>query len=114
MRTPIITLAIWSALASAVCAQRVYFGVVGGTGLTSDFPTMDFSGPADAFGNPAYRFQFLAGPRSMILGVLVEGRLSERFSIEADVLRRPMTTTIVFTEFPAAGGSIVSPTPTPR
>ena len=108
MRTPLLAILIWFNLVSTVYGQRVYFGVVGGTALTSDFPTTDITNPADAFGNPANRFQYLTGPRSLIVGALVEGRLTEGFSIEADVLRRPMKSIIVFTEFPASGGANVS------
>ena len=108
MRTPLLALSIWFTLVSTVCGQRVYFGVVGGTGLTANFPATDISSPADAFGDPANLFQYLTGPRSLIVGALVEGRLSERFSIELNVLRRPMNSTIIFTEFPAPGTSNVS------
>jgi hypothetical protein len=106
MRTPLRAVTIVFSFVSMVCGQRVYFGVVGGTALTSDFPTTDITNPADVFGNPANRFQYLTGPRSLIVGALVEGRLSEGFSVEADVLRRPMKSIIVFTEFPASGGDI--------
>src|SRR5260370_12870810 len=86
-------------LAFAASAQQLSFGVVGGTNLTSNFPTTDVTMPADMFGNPASRFQYLTGPRSFIFGALVEIRLSERFSIEVNVLHRPMKSTIIFTEF---------------
>ncbi len=64
--------------------------------------------PADAFGNPANRFQYLTGGRSLIVGALVEGRLSGGFSIEANVLHRPLMSTIIFSEFPAGGAPRVS------
>ena len=95
-------------VASILFGQRVYFGVVGGTNIIANFPTTDYSGPGDSFGNPAYRFQYFTGPRSLILGALVEGRLSESFSIEAEALRRPMPATIVFTQFPSGAPSVVS------
>ena len=95
-------------LAPEVSAQRLYFGVVGGTALTSDFPTTDYTTPADSFGNPASRFQFLTGPRSFIFGAQVEGRISDAFSIEVNALLRPMKDTIIFTEFPANGSTSVS------
>ena len=107
-RIPLLVVAIWFTLVSAAFGQRVYFGVVGGTALTSDFPTTDVSLPADAFGNPANRFQYLTGSRSLIVGALVEGRLSAGFSIEANVLHRPVTSAIIFTEFPAGGAPRVS------
>src|SRR5713101_392456 len=108
MRIPLFAVTIWLTLAFAACGQRVYFGVVGGTNLTSNFPTTDITTPADAFGNPANRFQYLTGPRSLIIGALVEGRLSERFSIEANVLHRPMKSTIIFTEFLAGASTETS------
>src|SRR5713101_7967691 len=108
MRIPLFAVTIWLTLVSAVCGQRVYFGVVGGTNLTSNFPTTDITSPADAFGNPANRFQYLTGARSLIIGALVEFRLSQHFSIEANALHRPMNATIIFTEFPAGGVTKVS------
>ena len=103
VRVTLFAVTIWFSLGSAAWAQRLYFGVVGGTNLTSNFPTTDVTTPADAFGNPANRFQYLTGPRSPIFGALVEGRLSDRFSIEANVLLRPMKNTIIYTQFLANG-----------
>ncbi|MEP6535761.1 MAG: hypothetical protein ABJF23_10620, partial [Bryobacteraceae bacterium] len=94
-------------LASGCFGQPLYFGVVGGTNLTVNFPTTDYFTPADAFGNPASHFQYLTGSRSFIFGATVEGRLSDRFSIEANVLHRPMKARIIFTEFPEGGASTV-------
>ncbi len=71
-------------------AQRLSFVVVGGTSLTPDFPPVYQSGPIDQSGNPGYEGKYFGGPRSFILGALVEGHLSDRFSIEANVLHRPM------------------------
>ncbi|MEP6539197.1 MAG: hypothetical protein ABJF23_27925, partial [Bryobacteraceae bacterium] len=87
-------------LASCCFGQRLYFGVVGGTNLAVNFPTTDYFTPADAFGNPASHFQYVTGSRSFIFGAAIEGRLSDRFSLEANVLHRPMKASIVFTEFP--------------
>ena len=105
-RICLLAATMWFTLVPA-WAQRIFFGVVGGTGLTSDFPTTDISSPADEFGNPANRFQFLNGSRSLILGAMVEGRITEGLSIEANALHRPMKSTIVFTQFQASGGSSV-------
>src|ERR1035441_2557541 len=105
MGAPLFVVAVWLSFGSAVWSQRLYFGVLGGTNLTASFPTTDSSSPADAYGNPAYRFQFLTGPRSLIFGALAEARISDRFSIEANVLLRPMKSTIVYTEFLANGTS---------
>jgi hypothetical protein len=97
MRTHIIL--FFLTLVSAARGQRISFGVITGTSLTSDFPGRDYTTPADSFGNPASHFQFLTGPRSLTLGAAVEGRLSDSFSIEADALHRPMKSTIVYTTF---------------
>jgi hypothetical protein len=91
-------------LSAAVCfSQKLTVGVVGGTALTHDFLPRHESGAADAFGNPAYRFSYESGSRSFILGATLEGRLSEAFSIEANVLHRPMKNRITFTELPGDG-----------
>ena len=71
-----------------------------------EFSATDYTTPADSFVNPASRFQFLTGARSLILGLSVEARFSESFSIEANVLRRPMNSAIIFTEFLAGSPSI--------
>jgi hypothetical protein len=105
-RTCLLAATFWFTLVPAQ-AQRLFFGVAAGTGLTSDFPATDVSSPADEFGNPANRFQFLSGPRSLILGAMVEGRISDGLSVEANALHRPMKSTVVFTQFPAGGGSSV-------
>lgn len=96
------------AFAFAADAQRISIGVIGGTNITANFPVTDYSGPADDFGNPAYRFQHLSGPRSFIVGGLIEGRLSDSFSIEANVLHRPLKRTIIFTTFDTEGAATVS------
>jgi hypothetical protein len=66
------------------------------------------SGAADAYGNPAYRFQHLPGSRSLILGGLLEVKLTSSFAIEADILHRPLRTTLIFTQFPAGGPSVTT------
>jgi hypothetical protein len=55
MRTTWLVVALLMALEPVASGQRLYWGVIGGTGLTPDFPRYDLSGPADAYGNPAYR-----------------------------------------------------------
>jgi hypothetical protein len=100
--------AVWLGLTSAACGQRLYFAVIGGTNVTANFPVRDYMTPADSFGDPASRFQFLTGARSLILGLSVEARVSESFFIEANVLHRPMNSTIIFTEFPAGNPTITT------
>jgi hypothetical protein len=96
-------LAAWLSLCSTGSAQQLSVGFVGGVGLTKDFPLTEYSTPADAYGNPASWFQFRTGPKSFIAGASLEGRLWRRFSIEANVLRRPMTATMNFKTFPVSG-----------
>jgi hypothetical protein len=95
-------------LDGAAYGQRLYWGVIGGTGLTPDFPRYDASGTADAFGNPAYHFQRLPGPRSFILGGLLDVQLTRGLAIEANVLHRPLKTVMIFTTFPASGPSVTT------
>ena len=88
--------------------------MVGGTHLTNSFPVTDVSSPADAFGNPANRVLITSGPRSFILGASLEGKLNESFSIEANVLHRPLKWRFSFTEFQPDGPSFnVTETRTP-
>ena len=108
MRTAWLVVALLMALASAASGQRLYWGVIVGTGLTSDFPRYDVSGAADAYGNPAYHFQHLPDSRSLILGGLLEVQLTSGFAIEADILHRPLRTTIIDTSFPAGGPSVTT------
>jgi hypothetical protein len=82
--------------------QRLSFGVVGGTNLTSSFPGTDFTSPAE-FGNPRTRYQYFTGPRTFITGALLEGHFTQRFSMEASALHRPMKTIVISTELPNDG-----------
>ena len=95
-------------LGTAASGQRLYWGVIGGTGLTNDFPRYAASAPADAYGNPAYHFEHLPGSRSFIFGGLLEVQLTSSFAIEADVLHRPLRDTSIFTQFPAGGPSVTT------
>lgn len=107
MRSSLV-LAISLSLTSFAYSQRLYFGAIGGTNVTANFPVTDYTTPADAFGNPASRFQFLTGQRSLILGLSAEARLSESFSLEANVMRRPMNSTIIYTGFPAGSPAVTT------
>jgi hypothetical protein len=108
MRSVWLALALLMTLDPAASGQRLYWGVIGGAGLTSDFPPFDASAPADAYGNPAYHFQHLPGSGSFILGGLLEVKLSTSFAIEADILHRPLRDIIVYTVFPASGPSVTT------
>src|SRR5258708_38151351 len=76
-------------LLSPAHGQRLTFGVIGGTNLTSGFSGRDDSYPGDP-NNPPSSFQYLSGNRSLILGALLEGHLTRGFSIEGNVLERPI------------------------
>jgi hypothetical protein len=105
MRTAWLVAALSMALGPAASGQRLYWGVIGGTGLTPDFPRYDVSGAADVYGNPAYHFEHLPGPRSFILGGLLEVQLTSGFAIEVDALHRSLPDIVVNTIFPAGGAS---------
>jgi hypothetical protein len=106
MRTAWLALALSMALDPAASGQRLYWGVIGGTSLTADFPAYSLSAPADAYGNPAYSFEHLPGSRSLILGGLLEVRLTGNLAIEADILHRPLPDIVVDTTFPAGAPSV--------
>jgi hypothetical protein len=94
------------ALGPAASGQRLYWGVIGGTGLTPDFPRTDVSTPADVYGNPATNTERLPGPGSFILGGLVEFQVTGNFAIEADVLHRSLPGISIDTIFPAGGPTV--------
>jgi hypothetical protein len=108
MRTAWLALALVIALDPAASGQRLYWGVIGGTALTSDFPRYDVTTPADVYGNPAVNVVRMPGPRSFILGGLLEVQLTGNFAIEADVLYRPLPGASVNTIFPAAGPTVTN------
>jgi hypothetical protein len=90
-------------LDGVACGQRLYWGVIGGTGLTPDFPSYNVSTPADVYGNPAVNVERMPGPHRLILGGLLEVQLTSNFAIEANVLYHPLPGTSVNTIFPAGG-----------
>jgi hypothetical protein len=108
MRTTWLVVALLMAVGPFASGQRLYWGVIGGTGLTSDFPLYDASAPADVYGNPAYHFQHLSGSHSFVLGGLLEVKLTRSLAIETDVLHRPLKTIAVFTTFPASGPGLTT------
>ena len=108
MRAAWLPLALLIALDPAASGQRLYWGVIGGTGLTPAFPRYAVSGKADVYGDPAYHFEHLPGSRSFILGGLLEVKLTRNLAIETDVLHRPLTAIRVFTVFPAGGPSVTT------
>jgi hypothetical protein len=76
MRTAWLAVGLLMALDHAALSQQLYWGVIGGTNLTPDFPRYDVSTPADVYGNPAGNVQRFPGPRSFILGGLLEFQLT--------------------------------------
>ena len=108
MQAAWLALALVMTLGPAASGQRLYWGVVGGTGLTSDFPRYDASGPADVYGNPAYQTERMPGPHSFILGGLLEVQLTGNFAIEADVLYRPLPGISIDSIFPAGGPTVTT------
>jgi hypothetical protein len=110
MRTSWLAIILFLSSDGAAYGQRLYWGVIGGASLTSDFPRYDLSGPADGFGNPAYDFQHLPGSSSFILGGLFEMQLTSMFAIETDVLHRPLPAVVVYTQFPSSGPNVTTTT----
>jgi hypothetical protein len=108
MRTTWLVAALLNALVPVASGQRLYWGVIGGTGLTPDFPRYDVSSPADVYGNPASTLQRMPGPPRFILGGLLEVQLTSNFAIEADVLYRPLPGSSVDTIFPAGSSAVTT------
>ena len=100
--------ALLMALGPIASGQRLYWGVVGGTNLTPDFPVYDLSVPADAYGNPASNFEHLPGPHSAIWGGLLEIQLTSNFAIELDALHRFLPGDSISTVFPASGPAVTT------
>jgi hypothetical protein len=106
MRTAWLALALMMTVDSAAYGQHLYWGVIAGTGLTADFPRYDMSGPADAYGNPAYEVERMPGPLRFILGGMLEVQLPGDFAVEAEVLYRPLPGVSINTIFPASGPAV--------
>jgi hypothetical protein len=98
----LLAVAVVCAFGGSSFAQDLSIGFIGGTHFTHSFVPRFEANPADPF-NPANRFTFESGPRSFIAGAALEGRFSDAFSIEADVLHRPLKSRITFTELFADG-----------
>lgn len=110
VRTAWLALALSMTLDSMVSAQRLYWGVIGGTNLTSDFPSYEMSGPADIYGNPGYQDKRLPGSRSFIFGGLLEVKLIRDLAIEIDAMHRPLPVVTINTIFPVNGAPSVPAT----
>ena len=106
MRT--LLLATAALLCSVLHGQQLYFGAIGGTALTRDFPIFETIYPGDSFGNPPNDFRHFSGPRSLILGGLVGVRLHGPFSLEVNALRRPWRDDLTLTEYPPGAPSVTT------
>jgi hypothetical protein len=106
MRASWLAVALLMAVGPAAFGQRLYWGVVGGTGLTPDFPGYNVTTPADVNGNPETSVQRIPGANGFIYGGMLEARLSSDFAIEADVLHRSLPLTSINSSFPASGPTV--------
>jgi hypothetical protein len=101
-------LATAALLCSALHGQQLYFGAIGGTALTRDFPIFESIYPGDSFGNPPSDFLHFSGPRSLILGGLVGVRLYGPFSLELNILHRPWRDDLTYTTYPPGAPSVTT------
>jgi hypothetical protein len=108
MRNTWLVVALLVTLGPVASGQRLYWGVIGGTGLTPDFPRYDVSTPEDVYGNPAATVERFPGPRSFILGGLLEVQLTSTLAIEADALHRSLPGISFNTVFPTGGPSVTT------
>jgi hypothetical protein len=107
MRRTWLVAALLMTLGTAASGQRLYWGVIGGTGLTPDFPHYDLSTPPDSEGI-ASNFQHLPGPHSFIVGGLLEIQLIKNFAIEVNALHRSLPGNSISTIFPASGPAVTT------
>lgn len=99
MRSLFTAICVAISLGLPAWSQKISFGIVGGTNITNSFPLFESRYPGDAAGNPPTLFQHLTGPRTFIFGATVEGQMGRNFSVELNVLHRPMKAAVVYTEF---------------
>jgi hypothetical protein len=76
------------AMPAAIFSQEVSFGIVGGVGLTPDFHTTNDLFPDQAYPTGLTNSQAYSGPRSLIVGPMVELALPRQFSMQVDALHR--------------------------
>src|SRR5665213_480693 len=86
----------------AAFGQQVSFGVVAGTSLTPDYHTVDEQYQDSDFPNGLSTFVRYSGPRSLIVGPMMEVGLPERLSIEVNALHRNLEQEYGF--IPPSGG----------
>ncbi len=73
---------------AAIFSQQVSFGVVGGAGLTPDFHTTNDLFPDQEYPTGLTNSQAYSGPRSLIVGPMLELAFPRQFSVEVDALHR--------------------------
>lgn len=86
-------------MATGVYGQRFSFGVVGGTNVTNNFPVTYSYAPGfvgETFTQPPSEFWYQSGPRSFILGASMEAYFNDWFSLEMNVLHRPLKSRIKY------------------
>jgi hypothetical protein len=103
-----LVFALLMALGPIASGQRLYWGVIGGTGLTPDFPRYELNTPVDVFGNLASNFEHLPGPHTFIFGGLLEVQLTNNFAIELNALHRSLPGESINTVFPASGPAVTT------
>src|SRR5580692_2422963 len=105
-----LTRAIMAALVlllSAVHAQNLSIGLVGGGSLTDSFPTENFSGGPP--GGPT-GIRYYSSSKDYIVGAMLEYRFTPHWSVEADGLFRTLHLTFAGIE---PNGSLNSVSPSP-
>lgn len=90
---------------SMLCAQNVSFGVVSGTSISRDFRTLHYP---FTFETRTYTDSTLPGPRSQILGPMLEVDLPRQFSVEVNALHRNLryTTSSDFPGTPPSAATV--------
>lgn len=97
---PRLTLSLALFAAQAGFSQQVTVGFVGGTNVSNGFGIYESRYPGDGGVSPPSYSRRESGSRSFIAGAVIEARLSEMLSIEADVLHRPMKVRLTEQRFP--------------
>ena len=84
--TSVLALALLASSSSSF-GQRLTVGVIGGTSLTKDFRTLRYTFPLQ---DTSYTEVSESGPRSLVIGPMVELGLSGNWSVEVNALHRKL------------------------
>src|SRR4051794_21204875 len=87
------------AAARPLCGQEFRIGFVGGAPITANYSRLTLPYPGDPVNAPNI-FKIDSGQRSFIAGISLEALLSNRFSIEGNVLHRDLWAQTTFVENP--------------